>query len=355
KHFPLTPFRIFRGVLCLVIYLSTAFMLLTYLAPVALLLRLLSVHYSRKFVSSLFGLWLGLWPVLFEKINKTRVIFSGDRIPVEKRVLVMSNHRTEVDWMYLWNLALRKGCLGHIKYVLKSSLMKLPLFGWGFHVLEFIPVARKWEVDESTMTRILSTFADRRDPLWLVVFPEGTDYTDQKCLRSQSFAKENGLPVLKNVLLPKSRGFYCCLKNLRGSLDAVYDVTIAYKHRCPSFMDNVFGVDPSEVHMHVRRIPLDGIPSPEGEVSSWLTREFLSKDQLLNDFAVEGRFPSDHGGTTTAGEEEGELPAAECAARCAAVIGITCMFAWLTLHAWVWSRVYVGLSCAYLACSTYLS
>lgn len=178
KHFPLTPFRIFRGLLCLAVYLLTAFMFLVYFVPpVAIILRLCSVHYSRKSVSFLFGLWLGLWPFLFEKINQTRVIFSGDRVPIEERVLIITNHRTEVDWMYLWNFALRKGCLGYIKYVLKSSLMKLPIFGWGFHILEFIPVERKWEADESVMRQMLSTFTNRQDPLWLVVFPEGTDYT----------------------------------------------------------------------------------------------------------------------------------------------------------------------------------
>lgn len=323
KQFPLTPFRIVRGLLCLAIYLSTAFMFLVYFAPpAAVLLRLFSVHYSRKAVSLLFGLWLGLWPFLFEKINQTRVIFSGDEVPVEERVLIITNHRTEVDWMYLWDFALRKGCLGYIKYVLKSSLMKLPIFGWGFHVLEFIPVERKWQVDESVMHDMLSSFTNHRDPLWLAVFPEGTDYNEQKCTRSQKFAKENGLPLLKNVLLPKTRGFNACLEILRGSLDAVYDVTIAYKNRCPSFMDNVFGVDPSEVHMHIRRIPRQNIPVSEGEAAAWLMDAFVLKDQLLTDFVVDGHFPNQ--GT------EKQLSTLRCVANCAVVIAFTAIFFFLT-------------------------
>ncbi|GER42241.1 1-acyl-sn-glycerol-3-phosphate acyltransferase [Striga asiatica] len=83
------------------------------------------------------------------------------------------------------------GCEGYLKYVLKSSLMRLPVFGWVFHVMEFIPVERKWVVDEFKMCRIL-----------------------------QKHASENGLPVLKNVLLPKTKGFYACLETLRDSLDA---------------------------------------------------------------------------------------------------------------------------------------
>ncbi|CAA0813319.1 Probable 1-acyl-sn-glycerol-3-phosphate acyltransferase 4 [Striga hermonthica] len=259
----------------------------------------------------------------------------------------MSNHRTEVDWMYLWNLALRKGCLGYIKYVLKSSLMKLPIFGWGFHILEFVPVERKWEVDEPIMRQMLDSFADRRDPLWLAVFPEGTDYTEQKSKKSQKFAIENGLPILKNVLIPKTRGFFACLEILRGSLDAVYDVTIAYKNQCPSFLDNVFGVDPSEVHINIKRIPLDKIPSSEDEAATWLMEAFVLKDQLLTDFIVNGQFPNQ--GT------ENQLSTVKCAAKCAVVIGFTGVFIFLTFYSSVWFRLYVGLACVYLACVAYFN
>ncbi|KAH9289724.1 hypothetical protein KI387_033841, partial [Taxus chinensis] len=110
--------------------------------------------------------------------------------------------------------------LGYIKYILKSSVRNVPIFGWGFHILEFILVERKWELDKPVIESMLSTFMDPQDPLWLVLFPEGTDFTEQKCRRSQQFAKEHGLPVLSNVLLPRTKGFTSCLALLRGSMDA---------------------------------------------------------------------------------------------------------------------------------------
>jgi lysocardiolipin and lysophospholipid acyltransferase len=178
KHRPLTPLRVLRGLICLAVFLSTAFVFVVYFGPTAAgMLRLVSIRYSRKVSCFLFGLWLALWPFLFEKINGTKVVFAGDMVPAKERVLLISNHRTEVDWMYLWNLALRKGCQRYIKYILKSSLMKLPLLGWGFHILEFIAVERKWEIDEPVLHHMLSTFTNPQDPLWLAVFPEGTNFT----------------------------------------------------------------------------------------------------------------------------------------------------------------------------------
>ena len=351
KHRPLTPLRVVRGVICLVVFLSTAFMILVCFAPIiAVILRLLSIHCSRKAISLLFGIWLALWPFLFEKINGTKVVFTGDTVPPKERTLLIANHKTEVDWMYLWDLALRKGSLGHIKYVLKSSLMKLPVFGWGFHVLEFIPLKRKWEVDEPVMRKLLSSFADPADPLWLAIFPEGTDYNEEKCKKSQIFAAETGLPVLSHVLLPRTKGFCACLEALRSSLDAVYDLTIAYKNQCPSFMDNAFGVDPSEVHIHVRRIPIEDIPESIADAASWLTDTFQLKDNLLSDFNTRGYFPSEGGG---GGGGEEELSTLKCSVNFMLVVVLTVVLIYLTIFSTVWFKIYIGLSCAYLATATY--
>ncbi|KAF5448767.1 hypothetical protein F2P56_029271 [Juglans regia] len=348
RRHELTPLRACRGLICLLVLLSTAFIMLVYFGFLsAVMLRIFSIHYSRKATSFFFSAWLALWPFLFEKINKTKVVFSGETVPARERVLLIANHRTEVDWMYLWDLALRKGSLGCIKYILKSTLMKLPVFGWGFHILEFIPVQRKWEVDESTMRQMLSTFKDPQDPLWLALFPEGTDFTEQKCIRNKKYAAENGLPILKNVLLPKTKGFCACLEELRDCLDAVYDVTIGYKHRCPSFLDNVFGVDPSEVHIHVQRIPLDNIPTSEDKISSWLMDTFRLKDELLSNFYIQGHFPQE--GT------EMELSTEKWLVNIVPVIALISICIYLTFFSSVWFKIYVSLVCAYLASATYFN
>ncbi|KAG8078151.1 hypothetical protein GUJ93_ZPchr0007g4627 [Zizania palustris] len=348
KHRPLTPMRRCRGVACVATILLTAFTLIVYIAPITtLLVRLFSVHYSRKMTSVLFGMWLSLWPFLFEKINKINVVISGESVPPKKRVLLFANHRTEVDWMYLWDLALRKGHLGYIKYILKSSLMKLPIFSWAFHIFEFIPVERKWEIDEAIIQSKLSTFKDPRDPLWLAVFPEGTDYTEKKCIKSQEYASQHGLPILENVLLPKTKGFICCLQELKSSLDAVYDVTIAYKHRLPDFLDNVYGTDPSEVHIHIRTVELCDIPTSEDEVTDWMIERFRQKDQLLSDFFMQGHFP---------GEGTGEdISTLECLANFIVIVSLTGTFLYLSLFSSIWFKVYVLVSCAYLTFVTCFS
>ncbi|GAY51926.1 hypothetical protein CUMW_138050, partial [Citrus unshiu] len=281
KHRPLTPIRVFRGLICLFVMLSTAFTMIIYCGfPSAIV---------RKLASFFFGAWLALWPFLFEKINKTKVVFCGETVPAKERVLLIANHRTEVDWMYLWDFALRKGCHGYIKYILKSSLMKIPVFGWGFHIMEFISVERKWEIPKT---------------------PSG---------------------LLFSLKAPIS----------------LYDLTIGYKHRCPTFLDNVFGVDPSEVHIHVQRIPTVDMPTSEEKVTTWLMNKFQLKDKLLSDFYSQGHFPRQ--GT------EAELSTAKCLVNFMAVIALTITTTYFTFFSSIWFKVYVFLSCTYLGFATYFN
>ncbi|KAG2601204.1 hypothetical protein PVAP13_5KG573200 [Panicum virgatum] len=171
--------------------------------------------------------------------------------------------------------------------------------------------------------------------------------SEKKCIMSQEYASEHGLPKLEHVLLPKTKGFICCLQQLRSSLDAVYDVTIAYKHRLPDFLDNVYGVDPSEVHIHIRTVQLSDIPTSEDEITEWMIERFRQKDKLLSDFLAKGHFPDE--GT------EGDLSTPKCLANFFTIVGLTGICLYLTLCSSVWFKVYVVASCAYLSFVTYYS
>lgn len=127
---------------------------------------------------------------------------------------------------------------------------------------------------------------------------------------------------------------------------AVYDVTIAYKNSCPDLMDNVYGVDPSEVHIDIRRIPLKQIPVAEEEASAWLIDAFQRKDKLLTYFNTKGHFPNQR--------SEAELSTVKCLINCTLVIALTGIFTYVAFVS-MWMRVYIALSCVYLASATYFN
>ena len=79
------------------------------------------------------GFWLSSYAICFEQFAGTRVHFSGDFAAVKPtdRVLLIANHRTRVDWLYLFLYVGRFGSLSHLKIVLKAGLRHIPVVGWG--------------------------------------------------------------------------------------------------------------------------------------------------------------------------------------------------------------------------------
>lgn len=123
-------------------------------------------------------------------------------------------------------------------------------------------------------------------------------------------------------------------------------MTIGYKHSCPTLLDNVFGLNPSEVHIHVQRITLDKIPTSEDEVTTWLVNQFHQKDQLLSGFLSQGHFP--HQG------REGELSTLKCLVNFGTVLFLTGICTYFTFLS-IWLKIYVSLVCLYLTFATYFN
>lgn len=110
----------------------------------------------------------------------------------------------------------------------------------------------------------------------------------------------------------------------------------------------MFGVDPSEVHIHVRRIPVKEIPASNREASAWLIYTFKLKDKLLSDFKSQGHFPNQEA-------DQQQLSTVKCLANFILVISLTTILVYLTFWSSVSFKMYIVLSCAYLASATYLN
>lgn len=117
---------------------------------------------------------------------------------------------------------------GHIFIVLKESIKYIPLLGPGMMFFSFIFLSRHWETDKPRLQHRLkklktqhkgplSGAKDALDPMWLLLFPEGTTISNNGRASSQKWAAKTGVPDLKNTLLPRSRGMQFCLEELRHS------------------------------------------------------------------------------------------------------------------------------------------
>jgi hypothetical protein len=91
--------------------------------------------------------------------------------------------------------------------------------------------------DRESLFELLRSFADRSGtsaPVHFLLYPEGWSlYNGENrsavLARSNEFAKREGRPQLKHLLLPRTTGFNASISCLRESNPVVYDMTVAYR------------------------------------------------------------------------------------------------------------------------------
>jgi len=128
---------------------------------------------------------------------------------------------------------------GHLYIILKESLRYIPILGPGMMFFSFIFLSRKWAKDQPRFKHRLQKLNSRHsgpmsgsqslDPMWLLLFPEGTNVSRSGRESSRKWAEKNSVPDLEHALLPRSTGMLFCLKELRDTVEWVYDCTVAYE------------------------------------------------------------------------------------------------------------------------------
>ena len=84
----------------------------------------------------------------------------------------------------------------------------VPLLGWAMWFNEFGFLTRsKSKKDLATLHRASAHFKTYNEPVWLLLYPEGTRFTPEKHQASIEFAKEKNVAHYKNLLIPRPKGF----------------------------------------------------------------------------------------------------------------------------------------------------
>ena len=143
------------------------------------------------------------------------------------------------DWVYLWWVAYTSKMHGHIYIILKESIKYIPVLGTGMMFYGFIFLSRKWAKDKDRFQHRLKKLSTSHggplsgsqplDPMWLLIFPEGTNLSGNGRISSKKWADKTGIEDVRHCLLPRSTGLLFCLQELEKTVDWVYDCTVAYE------------------------------------------------------------------------------------------------------------------------------
>lgn len=156
-----------------------------------------------------------------------------------ERIVLLANHQIYTDWLYLWWTAYTNRMHGHIFILLKESLKYMPIISPGILFYGFIFMARKWASDKARIAYRLQKLKSRHsgpmsgtaslDPMWLLIFPEGTNLSANTRKGSTKWAEKQQISDMRHQLLPRSTGLQFCLEQLGDSIEWVYDCTLAYE------------------------------------------------------------------------------------------------------------------------------
>nr|XP_046175105.1 1-acyl-sn-glycerol-3-phosphate acyltransferase gamma-like [Oncorhynchus gorbuscha]XP_046175106.1 1-acyl-sn-glycerol-3-phosphate acyltransferase gamma-like [Oncorhynchus gorbuscha]XP_046175107.1 1-acyl-sn-glycerol-3-phosphate acyltransferase gamma-like [Oncorhynchus gorbuscha]XP_046175109.1 1-acyl-sn-glycerol-3-phosphate acyltransferase gamma-like [Oncorhynchus gorbuscha]XP_046175110.1 1-acyl-sn-glycerol-3-phosphate acyltransferase gamma-like [Oncorhynchus gorbuscha]XP_046175111.1 1-acyl-sn- len=241
-----------------------------------------------------YSLWSQL-VMLLEWWSGTECTIFADQATVDKfgkeHVIIILNHNYEIDFLCGWTMCERYGVLGASKVLAKYELLKVPLIGWTWYFLEIVFCKRKWEEDRDTVFKGLAQLKDYPEFMWFLLYCEGTRFTPKKHEISMEVAESKGLPKLKYHLLPRTKGFTTTLSCLKGTVSAVYDVTLNFRDKeVPTLLGIVSGKK-YMADMNIKRYPVEEIPEDEKECATWLHKLYQQKDALQEHYEKEGSFP----------------------------------------------------------------
>lgn len=211
--------------------------------------------------------------------------------------MTIMNHKYDIDWIPAYIIAERFGMLGNTKIYGKQVLKWVPLIGWAWYFTESIFLKREWEHDRRIIQKDLQQACDYPDnyPVTLLLFPEGTRFTEKKHQASLEVCRAKGYPELRHVLLPRPKGFIVSMHGLKGQFKTIINCTVAFERRGlePNLM-NILSGKQLTAHFHVEHIKIDDVPMETDEVcASWLRDLFKRKDDLYEEFVQTGRFPGE--------------------------------------------------------------
>ncbi|MCH7704206.1 MAG: 1-acyl-sn-glycerol-3-phosphate acyltransferase [Planctomycetes bacterium] len=175
----------FRAILVAVVSMTIVSTLCTLLAIAGL------IYPSRRFCDFVSYVW-----------SHYTLIVAGVRLSIEGSehlagggpFFFVGNHQSALDIAIIC-----EATRGDVRFLAKSSLFRIPVFGWDLRRYGYIPIDRKHPREtHRALTRMLSRMG--RNPVSLVMFPEGTRSPDGEMLPfrqgAMKICQRAGLPIV---------------------------------------------------------------------------------------------------------------------------------------------------------------
>lgn len=242
---------------------------------------------AKAVIDIIIHLWKVYLVAMYEVLFQTKVKVFGCLPNHRDCTLMIMNHRTRFDWLYLFSYQVRFGSVNRYTITLKNILKFAPGVGWAMQMAGYIFLDRRWDVDKVIISRGIKLFKKINFKPQILLFPEGTDLTKHTKQRSDQYAEKNNLPKYDFVLHPRTTGFTHIVQEMKNEkmLNSLVDITIAYPHRIPQNESDILsGNFPSEIHFYAKTFPNKAIPEDKEDLDLWCCNQWKRKEEFLSNF-----------------------------------------------------------------------
>eukprot|EP00811_Abedinium_folium_P033082 NODE_6071_length_1708_cov_11.425680.p1 GENE.NODE_6071_length_1708_cov_11.425680~~NODE_6071_length_1708_cov_11.425680.p1 ORF type:complete len:409 (+),score=96.50 NODE_6071_length_1708_cov_11.425680:222-1448(+) len=208
--------------------------------------------------------------------------------------LILSNHKTSLDWMLLWGAFTEMQRISGVVIAMKD-MRKVPFAGPAVMAFGFPLLSRTNKEQDVQALRRGAELGTNKHPAAYLIFPEGRDLLPRTQKENQAYAREKGLPVYNHVMHPKVVG----TMNIWDALTAVaakssrpppvvLDLTMGFHEFQPNERlteGNLFlkGRAVKEVHVYIDIVESPKLGS-DAEAKEFCSAIFAAKEARLARF-----------------------------------------------------------------------
>nr|AGE95271.1 acylglycerol-3-phosphate acyltransferase family protein [Encephalitozoon cuniculi] len=220
-----------------------------------------------------------LWTLISWMFNLSSTV-NGSIALGDESYLVISNHVGSVDFILINEIARRNNMIAHMKYAIKDGLRIFPVFYQIVVYAGFLVLKRNFEDDEKKIVKYFDFFKISSIPMWFILYPEGSRFTEKLKLRSWEYSDKKNIVRLNNVLLPRYKGFKLICEQLRNSrIKKIVDVTFFYSEgEVPPLWKFLLWDTTGSFNCDIRVVPIDEI----ADYKEFLYKSFERKDALIS-------------------------------------------------------------------------
>ena len=198
--------------------------------------------------------------------------------------IILCNHFSLYDFVILISYLQSMGISG-FNFILKKEITYFPGIGFIMYTSNDIKLSRNWEQDKTTFSKqidnLKSSLTNNMKQV-IIIFPEGTRSTPKKLQEGQDFSRKNDFPVYNNLLVPRIKGLYYLINNLKTSnqLGRIWDMTLVI----PKLATHSFGSPLGQVYINSMELSLLEDYQDIDIFKLWVLENWKIKDNFIDNY-----------------------------------------------------------------------